>query len=99
MPTPLKIRGGEHEQHEVAHTQYGVVKLVCLCGLNNGERRNVVFECGCVFASDMSLEEVYCPTHGMPMRIEFLDYRDLEWLHHELSVHGMFSVDDLDNEG
>lgn len=43
--------------------------------------------------------EACCPIHGMPMTLGTVDYRDLEWAHHELSVRGVFSVDDLDNEG
>lgn len=35
----------------------------------------------------------------MPMRLGTIDYQDMEWARRELSLHGVFGVDDLDNEG
>lgn len=56
------------------------------------------YECGCMFGPEDSWEAC-CPVHGMPMTLGTIDSADLAWAHHELSVRGVFTVDDLDNEG
>jgi hypothetical protein len=33
------------------------------------------------------------------MKLGSLDYQDLDWAYRELSLHGVFGVDELDNEG
>lgn len=54
--------------------------------------------CGCYYGPEDGFEAC-CPIHDMPMTLGSLDYCDLEWARRELSIHGVFGVDDLDNEG
>lgn len=59
----------------------------------------MLFECGCYLSAEEDGFEACCPIHNMPMKVGTIDYADLVWAQHELSVRGMFSVDDLDDEG
>ena len=56
------------------------------------------YECECFFNPGDAFDAC-CPIHNMPRKLGSLDYQDLEWAHHELSIHGVFGVDELDNEG
>lgn len=94
----LKIRTGERGRQEVEHIRLESVKCVRVWPINGRERRNVVFECGCYLSPEDAFEST-CPLHDMPMRLCSLDYEDLAWARRELSIHGVFGVDDLDNEG
>ncbi len=56
------------------------------------------YECGCLYGPDDAWDAC-CPVHSMPMKLGTIDYIDLEWAQRELNLHGVFGVDDLDNEG
>jgi len=33
----------------------------------------------------------------MPMKLGTIDYADLDWVYRELSIHGVFGVEDIDD--
>lgn len=56
------------------------------------------YECGCLYGPDDTWDAC-CPIHSMPMKLGTIDYTDLEWAYRELNLHGVFGIDDLDDEG
>jgi len=57
---------------------------------------NLNFECGCYFEPEDSWDAC-CPIHNMPMKLGTIDYADLDWVYRELSIHGVFGVEDIDD--
>lgn len=55
----------------------------------------MLFDCGCDFSHDDAWD-AYCPLHDAPIKLGTISYEDLTWAHRELSKHGVFSVDEIE---